>query len=82
MECLMMSLNGGVTPQPIPNPNLTWYEITMYNLGLDFGFFENKLSGSFELFQTRQNRVTGNKHGSCSGYSWSQLASAKPECRP
>jgi hypothetical protein len=44
-------LNGGVTPQPIPNPNLTWYEITMYNLGLDFGFFENKLSGSFEVFQ-------------------------------
>jgi hypothetical protein len=44
-------LNGGVTPQPIPNPNLTWYEITMYNLGLDFGFFENKLTGSFELFQ-------------------------------
>ncbi|TNF43056.1 MAG: SusC/RagA family TonB-linked outer membrane protein, partial [Bacteroidetes bacterium] len=44
-------LNGGVRPQAIPNPNLTWYEITMYNLGLDFGFFENKLSGSFEVFQ-------------------------------
>ncbi len=45
------ALNGGLEPQAIPNPNLTWYEITMYNLGLDFGVFENKLSGSFELFR-------------------------------
>ncbi len=43
--------NGGLQPQAIPNPNLTWYEIKMYNLGLDFGVFENKLSGSFELFR-------------------------------
>ncbi|MCK7531342.1 MAG: TonB-dependent receptor [Marinilabiliales bacterium] len=33
-------LNGGVTPQAIPNPNLTWYEIKMYNLALDFGLFK------------------------------------------
>jgi TonB-linked SusC/RagA family outer membrane protein len=45
------ALNGGLQPQAIPNPNLTWYEITMYNLGLDFGVFENHLSGSFELFR-------------------------------
>jgi hypothetical protein len=45
------ALNGGLQPQAIPNPNLTWYEIKMYNLGLDFGVFDNKLSGSFELFK-------------------------------
>ncbi|MDP3180986.1 MAG: TonB-dependent receptor [Bacteroidota bacterium] len=45
------ALNGGLQPQAIPNPNLTWYEIKMYNLGLDFGVFDNKLSGSFELFR-------------------------------
>ncbi len=45
------AMNGGLRPQAIPNPNLTWYEIKMYNLGLDFGVFENKLSGSFELFR-------------------------------
>jgi len=45
------ALNGGLQPQAIPNPNLTWYEIKMYNLGLDFGVYENKLSGSFELFR-------------------------------
>tara|TARA_R110002050_G_scaffold172142_1_gene304386 strand:- start:17165 stop:20281 length:3117 start_codon:yes stop_codon:yes gene_type:complete len=45
------ALSGGLQPQAIPNPNLTWYEITMYNLGLDFGVFNNHLSGSFELFR-------------------------------
>ncbi|MBN2639534.1 MAG: TonB-dependent receptor [Bacteroidales bacterium] len=45
------ALCGGLQPQAIPNPNLTWYEIKMYNIGLDFGVFQNKLSGSFELFR-------------------------------
>lgn len=45
------ALNGGLRPQAIPNPNLTWYEIKMYNIGADFGIFQNKLSGSFELFR-------------------------------
>lgn len=44
-------LNAGVVPQSIPNPNLTWYEIKMYNIALDFGLLRNKLSGTFELFQ-------------------------------
>jgi TonB-linked SusC/RagA family outer membrane protein len=44
-------LNGGVTPQAIPNPNLTWYEIKMYNLGLDFGLFQNNLNGAFEVYR-------------------------------
>ncbi len=45
------ALSGGLQPQAIPNPNLTWYEIKMYNAGVDFGVFQNKLSGSFELFR-------------------------------
>ncbi len=44
-------LNGGVTPQAIPNPNLTWYEIKMYNLALDFGILKNKLNGTFEIYR-------------------------------
>jgi len=44
-------LSGGVQPQAIPNPNLTWYHIKMYNLALDFGVLENKLSGTFELYK-------------------------------
>jgi hypothetical protein len=44
-------LNGGVTPQAIPNPNLTWYHIRSYNIALDFGILKNTLNGTFELYR-------------------------------
>jgi TonB-linked SusC/RagA family outer membrane protein len=44
-------LSAGVAAQAIPNPNLTWFQIRMYNLALDFGIFQNKLSGIFELYR-------------------------------
>jgi TonB-linked SusC/RagA family outer membrane protein len=45
------ALNGGVTAQAIPNPNLTWYHIKMYNAGLDFGLLQNTLNGTFEVYR-------------------------------
>ena len=45
------SLQGGVRPSAIPNPNLTWYRVKMYNLGVDFDILNQKLSGAFELFR-------------------------------
>ncbi len=42
---------AGVGPTAIPNPNLTWLKTEMKNIGLDFGFFRDKLSGSFDVFQ-------------------------------
>lgn len=45
------TLNGGVSPSGIPNPNLTWLRIKSYNLALDFSILKNKLSGSFEVYQ-------------------------------
>jgi len=44
-------LNGGVTTNAIPNANLTWLRIKSYNLGLDFGFFNNKITGTLEVFR-------------------------------
>ncbi len=35
----------------IYNPNLTWETTTTKNLGLDFGFANNRISGSIDLFQ-------------------------------
>ncbi|MDR0543569.1 MAG: TonB-dependent receptor [Dysgonamonadaceae bacterium] len=47
-------LSAGVTATSIPNPDLTWYKIKMYNLALDFAIYQNKLSGTLEVF--RRNR--------------------------
>ncbi len=35
-----------------PNPNLQWETSNMLNIGLDFGFWKNRLSGSIELYNT------------------------------
>jgi TonB-linked SusC/RagA family outer membrane protein len=43
----------GVVPATIPNPNLGWEYTTTTNLGLDFGFFNNRVTGSVEVYQQR-----------------------------
>jgi len=37
----------------LPNPFLKWEKTASVNLGLDFGFFRNRVTGSFELYDTR-----------------------------
>lgn len=44
-------LTGGVSAQAIPNPNLTWYNAKAYNIGLDFGLLDQKLSGSVDVYK-------------------------------
>ena len=34
----------------LPNPNLKWEVITQANIGLDFGFFENRIEGSLDVY--------------------------------
>ncbi|MDO7888042.1 SusC/RagA family TonB-linked outer membrane protein [Hymenobacter cheonanensis] len=43
----------GVIPSAIPNPDLGWEYTTTTNFGLDFGFFQNRLTGSVEVYQQR-----------------------------
>ncbi|TDN40158.1 SusC/RagA family TonB-linked outer membrane protein [Hymenobacter sp. UV11] len=33
------------------NPNITWETTTTYNAGLDYGFFDGRLYGSFDVYQ-------------------------------
>jgi TonB-linked SusC/RagA family outer membrane protein len=44
------------------DPNIKWESTTTYNLGLDFGFFKERLTGSVEVYQKRTedllNRVS------------------------
>jgi TonB-linked SusC/RagA family outer membrane protein len=40
----------GYTPTQIPNPELKWEITTEQNIGLDFGFFNGRLSGDIDLY--------------------------------
>lgn len=44
-------LTTGVRPTQLANPDLKWETTTEANLGLDFSFFRNRLSGSIDIYQ-------------------------------
>jgi len=46
----------GNVPANLRNPSLSWETTSEYNLGLDFGVLNNRISGSVELY----NRLTKN----------------------
>lgn len=51
-------LNGnamtGVQYRGIPITTLSWIKSTLINVGVDFGFLDDRLSGTFELFQRKR----------------------------
>lgn len=40
-------------PNTMANQELGWERTTQYNLGLDFGFLDNRISGSFDIYKTK-----------------------------
>jgi len=40
-------------PERNPNPNLRWEKKKEFNIGTDFALFQNRLSGSIEVFERR-----------------------------
>ncbi len=58
----------------MPNPFLKWENSASHNVGLDFGFFNNLISGSLEFYSTKTSDLLVYKTlQASSGYS-SQLA--------
>ncbi|CAD0001055.1 SusC/RagA family TonB-linked outer membrane protein [Flavobacterium salmonis] len=47
----------GVYVTQAPNPELSWEFSTTWNYGLDFGFFNNRLSGTIEYYTTHTTDV-------------------------
>ncbi|MFD2034784.1 SusC/RagA family TonB-linked outer membrane protein [Belliella marina] len=41
----------------LPNPNLGWEYSETYNVGVDFGFFNNRLTGSLEYYITNTKDI-------------------------
>lgn len=44
------SLSQGVVQSRLPNPGLKWETTAESNIGLDFGFFNNRITGSLDLY--------------------------------
>jgi TonB-linked SusC/RagA family outer membrane protein len=45
----------------LDNPDLTWETTTAMNLGIDFGFLRNRISGTVELYQTHTSDLLQNR---------------------
>lgn len=41
---------AGKLPSQLGNPNLTWEKTSSFNLGLDFGLFDGRISGSIDYY--------------------------------
>jgi hypothetical protein len=42
----------GVIPTSLPNPNLGWESTESFNIGLDFGILDNRLSGTLDMYKS------------------------------
>ena len=62
---------GGALPGTVlPNPKLTWETSTTANAGLDFGFFNNRITGSVDYYDTHTtDLLTDISLGGTSGFS-------------
>lgn len=47
----------GYYPKTMSNKNLTWETTSQYNVGLDFGFFNNRISGSIDVYKAETRDV-------------------------
>ncbi len=46
---------SAASPQKMANPELGWERTTQYNLGVDYGFFNNRINGALDVYQTKTN---------------------------
>ncbi|MEA4936666.1 MAG: TonB-dependent receptor [Paludibacter sp.] len=55
------TVNIGTTKLQIANPNLKWETTTELNLGVDFGFFNQRIGGTLEYFKKEVKDLLGFK---------------------
>lgn len=49
----------GSAPKGIPVTTLSWMKVKMMNVGIDVGFFDNRLTGEFDLFKRERDGIPG-----------------------
>lgn len=48
---------NGLRYMTAPNPNVTWTVSKSYNVGLDFGFLNNRLTGNLDFFLRKESDI-------------------------
>jgi len=48
---------AGYIPGSIPNPSLKWEQTAQKDLGLDFGLFSNRITGTFDVYRERTTNL-------------------------
>lgn len=51
----------GQSPSQLGNPDLTWESTTQYDAGLEYGFFDNRISGEFDIYLKNTNGLALNQ---------------------
>lgn len=46
---------SAANPQKLANPELGWERTTQYNAGIDYGFLNNRINGSLDMYKTKTN---------------------------
>lgn len=60
-----------VYPSAMANKDLKWERTSSWNLGVDFGFFNQRLNGSFEVYKSKTSDVLVKRTlPNVTGYSW------------
>lgn len=55
------------------NPDLKWEKTGMFNIGLDFGFFDNRLTGTIEYYSKKTSDLIYNYQVSTNRYPYNQM---------
>ncbi len=50
-------LLSGLQTGNTPNPFISWAKLETYDIGLDFGFFNNRLTGEFDVYYKNKNHI-------------------------
>ncbi|MEX2568631.1 MAG: TonB-dependent receptor [Cyclobacteriaceae bacterium] len=55
------TIQRGIAPNALANPNITWEKMEMANIGLDFTLWGGKLDGAFDIYQRDRSDVLGTR---------------------
>ncbi|MDR2765340.1 MAG: TonB-dependent receptor [Tannerella sp.] len=51
------NLNTGLAIGNTPNPFISWAKVEVYDIGLEYGFLDNRLSGELDYFYRNKNHI-------------------------